>query len=602
MKVLLHTLSYIRNYRLYAGLNVLFNILTAIFAIISLLIIKPFLDILFTSSYTPPVSDGSWVGDLLSLFNGFLIQLIETDGKKTGLFFVCLMVIATFFLKNLFRYLAMFVMAPVRNGIERDLRQEVFDKLMHLPLSYFSDERKGDLMSRLTADVKEVQWSVLRSLETFVRSPISIIGSLAVMIYISSSLALFSFVLILFVGLIIGRVGKTLKKKSSRAQNSLGNILSILDEALGGLRIIFAFNAEKYQKDKFGQENQQYYDIMNRILRRKDLSSPLTEFLGVSIVVVLLMYGGHLVFSGEFEASTFVTFVLMFYNIIDPAKSFSSAFYDMQKGSAAAERLKVILETPSDITNKEDAKSLEIFGKQIEYKNLSFSYTGEMNVLENINLSINKGESVALVGASGAGKSSLADLLPRFYDPTSGKILIDGLDIKDYKLHDLRGQMSVVSQEAILFNDTIRNNILFGLTDPTQEDIEAAAKIANAHDFILETEKGYDTMIGDRGTKLSGGQRQRLTIARAILRNPPILILDEATSALDSASEKLVQEALIKVMQNRTSIIIAHRLSTIQHVDKIVVMQEGKIVEQGKHQELLEKNGIYTQLAKLQMM
>ena len=456
MKVLLHTLSYIRNYRLYAGLNVLFNILTAIFAIISLLIIKPFLDILFTSSYTPPVSDGSWVGDLLSLFNGFLIQLIETDGKKTGLFFVCLMVIATFFLKNLFRYLAMFVMAPVRNGIERDLRQEVFDKLMHLPLSYFSDERKGDLMSRLTADVKEVQWSVLRSLETFVRSPISIIGSLAVMIYISSSLALFSFVLILFVGLIIGRVGKTLKKKSSRAQNSLGNILSILDEALGGLRIIFAFNAEKYQKDKFGQENQQYYDIMNRILRRKDLSSPLTEFLGVSIVVVLLMYGGHLVFSGEFEASTFVTFVLMFYNIIDPAKSFSSAFYDMQKGSAAAERLKVILETPSDITNKEDAKSLESFGKQIEYKNLSFSYTGEMNVLENINLSINKGESVALVGASGAGKSSLADLLPRFYDPTSGKILIDGLDIKDYKLHDLRGQMSVVSQEAILFNDTIR--------------------------------------------------------------------------------------------------------------------------------------------------
>lgn len=602
MKVLLHTLSYIRNYRLYAGLNILFNILTAIFAIISLLIIKPFLDILFTSSYTPPVSDGSWVGDLISLFNGFLIQLIETDGKKTGLFFVCLMVIATFFLKNLFRYLAMFVMAPVRNGIERDLRQEVFDKLMHLPLSYFSDERKGDLMSRLTADVKEVQWSVLRSLETFVRSPISIIGSLAVMIYISSSLALFSFVLILFVGLIIGRVGKTLKKKSSRAQNSLGNILSILDEALGGLRIIFAFNAEKYQKEKFGQENQQYYDIMNRILRRKDLSSPLTEFLGVSIVVVLLMYGGHLVFSGEFEASTFVTFVLMFYNIIDPAKSFSSAFYDMQKGSAAAERLKVILETPSDITNKEDAKSLESFGKQIEYKNLSFSYTGEMNVLENINLTINKGESVALVGASGAGKSSLADLLPRFYDPTSGEILIDDVDIKDYKLHDLRGQMSVVSQEAILFNDTIRNNILFGLKDRSQEEIEAAAKVANAHDFILEAENGYDSMIGDRGTKLSGGQRQRLTIARAILRNPPILILDEATSALDSASEKLVQEALIKVMKNRTSIIIAHRLSTIQHVDKIVVMQEGKIVEQGKHQELLDKNGIYTQLARLQMM
>lgn len=602
MKAFLDILRYIKNYRLYAILNIIFNLLTALFAVVSLLIIKPFLDILFTSSYAPSVHDESWIGNLLSLFNGYLIHLIEADGKKTGLFFVCFVVIVAFFFKNLFRYLALFVMTPVRNGIERDLRAEVFEKLMQLPLSYFSDERKGDLMSRLTADVKEVQWSVLRCLETFVRAPVAIIGSLVVMLYISASLALFSLVLMVFVALIIGRIAKTLKRKSTKAQSSLGQMLSILDEALGGLKIIFAFNAGPYQEKKFGAENQRYYVIMNKLLRRKDLSSPLSEFLGVSIVVVLLIYGGHLVFDGNFEASTFVTFVLMFYNIIDPAKSFSSAFYDLQKGMAAADRLKAILVTPSEIKEKDRPQPLANFHESIEYKNLSFSYNGEVEVLKNINLVVQKGESVALVGASGAGKSSLVDLLPRFYDPSSGHICIDGIDIKNFKLHDLRSQMAMVSQEAILFNDSIRNNILFGLENCSHQAVEAAAKIANAQDFILETEEGYDTIIGDRGTKLSGGQRQRLTIARAILRNPPILILDEATSALDSESEKLVQEALIKVMQNRTSIIIAHRLSTVQHVDKIVVLQEGQIVEQGKHQELLMKGGVYTRLAQLQMM
>ena len=598
------TLRYLRYYKSYALLNVLFNILTAVFTIASFLVLKPFLDILFVNEIEQVATtvETGLIATIKAFFNESLNQYILENGKKAGLILVSGIVVTTFLFKNLFRYLALFVMAPVRYGIEQRIRQMVFERLLVLPLSYFSEERKGDLMSRITIDVQEIQWSVLQSVETVVRSPIMIIGSLGVMLYISPLLTGFSFILILFVGLIIGGIAKTLKRKSSEAQASQGRLLSILDEALGGLRIVRAFNAEHYQAQNFGNENQFYRQTMQRIMRRKDLSSPLTEFLGIAVVVVLLMFGGNLVFDGVFAASTFVVFITMFYNIIDLAKSFSSAYYAIQKGSAAIERIQEIIDTPLEIEETSNAQPIQQLQQGIQLQDVSFRYNEDRWVLKNIHLDIPKGSSVALVGASGAGKSTLIDLLPRFYDIQQGAILIDGIDIKNYQLRSLRGLMSIVSQEAILFNDTIYNNITFGLADVTPQQVEEAAKIANAHDFIVQTEQGYQTTIGDRGTKLSGGQRQRLTIARAILRNPPILILDEATSALDSASERLVQEALLRVMKNRTSIVIAHRLSTIQHVDKIVVMQEGKIVEQGNHETLMAAQGVYKKLVQLQQM
>ncbi|MGH1336691.1 MAG: ABC transporter ATP-binding protein [Aureispira sp.] len=599
------TLRYLRYYRGHAVLNVLFNILAALFTIASFLVLKPFLDILFsTEALQAPAPNNSmaWLEYAKSSFNYQLEQYILRAGKQAGLVLVAGIVLITFLLKNLFRYLALYVISPVRYGIEERIRQGVFERLLELPLSYFSEERKGDLMSRITIDVQEIQWSVLKSIETIIRSPITILGSLSVMLYISPLLTGFSFVLILFVGLIIGGIARTLKRQSGEAQNSQGRLLSILDEALGGLRIIRAFNAESYQNNLFGQENHYYQQTMTRIMRRKDLSSPLTEFLGVGVVVLLLLFGGSLVFQGQFAASTFVVFITMFYNIIDPAKSFSSAYYAIQKGSAAIERIQEILDAPLMIQDANTAQPLTDLQQGIRLENVSFSYNEERTILDNITLDIPKGSSVALVGASGAGKSTLIDLLPRFYDLTQGRILLDGVDIKNYKLKDLRGLMSLVSQEAILFNDTVYNNLVFGLENVSLEAVQAAAKAANAHEFIEQLPEGYQSNIGDRGNKLSGGQRQRLTIARAILRNPPLLILDEATSALDAVSERLIQEALVHVLAGRTSIIIAHRLSTIQHADKIVVLQEGRIVEQGTHQMLLEAQGVYHKLVALQAL
>jgi ABC-type multidrug transport system fused ATPase/permease subunit len=601
---MLKILEYLKPYYGQAMLNILFNLLTAIFSIISMVLLKPFLDILFAAELPQmPVLNGAAMIDRpVILFNRWLIGHINEYGHSAALLWVCGIVVACFFFKNFFRYLSLYVMAPVRNGIEYDIRKKVFDKLIQLPLSYFSNERKGDLMSRLSSDVGEIQWSILRSLETLVRSPITLLGSLAVMIYISPSFTLFSFGLFLFVGLGIGRLSKSLRKKSGKAQNSLGMLLSLIDESIGGLRVIQGFSAENYQKDKFDQENKNYLKLGNSIQRRRELASPMSEFLGICVIAALLLYGGHLVFNKQFEASTFVMFILMFYNIIDPAKTFASAMYDIQKGRAAAERIGQILNSPVEIKENEDAIPLIRFEKEISVEGLCFSYDGQHEVLKDISFTLKKGKSIALVGVSGSGKSTIADLLPRFYEPVSGKILIDGVDIKNYKLSDLRAQFGIVTQDAILFNDSIYNNIAFGFAGATREAVEQAAKIANAHEFILQTEHGYATEIGDRGMKLSGGQRQRLTMARAILRNPPILLMDEATSALDSESEKAVQEALQNLLEQCSAILIAHRLSTIQNVDEIIVLQEGRIVERGTHTELLNRGGVYNKLVELQKL
>jgi ABC-type multidrug transport system fused ATPase/permease subunit len=601
---MLKIFEYLRPYYVKALLNIFFNILTAFFSIVSMVLLKPFLDILFASKIPPmPVYEGSsYFSFPIIWFNRSLIEYITVYGHSAALFLVCIVIVSCFFLKNLFRYLSLYVMAPVRNGIEFDIRNKVYKKLLELPLSFYSSERKGDLMSRLSSDVSEIQWSILRSLETLVRSPITLLGSIIVMLYISPGLTLFSFGLFLFVGIGIGRLSKSLRKNSGKAQESLGSILSIIDESIGGLRVIQGFGAEKYQAEKFSQENKKYLSLSNKIQRRRELASPMSEFLGICVIAALLLYGGNLVFSGNFEASTFVMYILMFYNIIDPAKNFASAMYDIQKGRAAAERINSILNSQVDIQNKPDALALKSFEKEIQFESVSFNYEAQQQVLDNISFRLEKGKSLALVGVSGSGKSTIADLLPRFYEVISGRILLDGIDINDYKLSDLRALFGIVSQDAVLFNDSIFNNIVFGLGNVDENQVIAAAKMAQAHDFIMETSDGYNTYIGDRGMKLSGGQRQRLTLARAILRNPQILLMDEATSALDSESEKAVQLALEKLLESRTAIIIAHRLSTIRNVDEIIVLQEGKIVEQGNHEALIAKDGIYKKLVELQKL
>ncbi len=598
-------LQYVKPYKSLVVGNIVANILMAIFTIVSIPAIIPFLEILFDRA--PKFSEApewAWnISGIIDYCKYSFSQLIKTEGKEYALGAICLIIVFIFFFKNLFRYLSLFFMAPVRNGIVRDIRQQLFSKMMHLPLSYFSDERKGDLMSRITADVQEVEWSILNVLEVIFREPLIIFGCLLVMLYISPSLTVFVFVLFLFTALIIGGIGKTLRKKSSIAQEKLGNLVSIIEEGLSGLRIIKGFSAERYQEDKFQEENDTYRNTLTQLLRRRDLSSPLSEFLGIAVVAVLLWYGSRLVFGGEMEAENFFAFIFAFFNIITPAKSFSKAYYNIQKGLAAVDRIDLIQNANIKIADRPNAVNIETFEKSIEYRNVSFAYgNGDVNVLKKIQLNIPKGKVLALVGPSGSGKTTLADLLPRLFDVTEGQLLIDGKDIREYTLESLRALFGIVSQEPILFNDSIYNNIAFGMEGVSEAAIIEAARIANAHDFIADMEHGYQTNIGDRGDKLSGGQRQRITIARAVLKNPPILILDEATSSLDSASEQLVQEALSKLMANRTSIVIAHRLSTIQHADEIIVMQEGEILERGTHLELLERGGAYRKLVDLQGM
>jgi subfamily B ATP-binding cassette protein MsbA len=596
-------MGYLRNYKINVVLSVVSNILMALFTVASIPLLIPFLQILFQTEIKV-TERPTWHFDAVHIqawLNYELSELVLHRGKEGALVIVCTIIPILFFFKNLFTYLAMFFMAPARNGIVRDVRAQLFGKLLQLPLGYFTEERKGDLMSRITSDVQEIEWSILNVLETVFREPIIVLLSLVAMVAISPALTGFVLILIVFTAAVIGGIGRTLKASSNAIQERLANLVTVVEEAISGLRIIKGFNAESYQNQKFHQENEGYRRSLTLLLWRRDLSSPLSEFLGVGVVAVLLWFGSHQVFSGEIQAATFISFLYAFFNVINPAKSFSRGMYDIQKGVAALQRVEHILDAPNLIEEKPNAQPITSFQSAIEYRNVSFTYQEEEGpVLKNIDLHIAKGEIIALVGASGAGKSTMADLLPRFFDVNQGEILIDGVDVRDLKLHDLRSLMGIVSQEAILFNDTIYNNIVFGMPNVTPEDVERAARIANAHGFIVATENGYQTNIGDRGSKLSGGQRQRLTIARAILKNPPILILDEATSALDSESEKLVQDALLKLMKDRTSIIIAHRLSTIQHADKIIVMDQGQIIERGGHSELLAKDGEYRKLVELQ--
>jgi ATP-binding cassette, subfamily B, bacterial MsbA len=606
VKNLFAVLRYVHGYWRYAILNIFFNILSVVFGIFSIAMLFPFLQVLFDPSdcNCPERIPSSPSASLYANVNDYLDHIVMTKGKIEALTLICIFIITTVLLKNLCRYLAMYFLAPIRNGVVRDLRNKLFNKTLDLHLGYYSEERKGDILSRMTADAQEVEWSIMSSLEMLFREPMTILVSLAVMVYISPQLTLFAFILLPLSGIFIARIGKSLRRSSQRGKERMGTLMSIMDETLSGLRIIKAFNAEKFVRDKFQHENDAYTREMVGMYRKGDLSSPLSEFLGVSAFVVILYFGGRLVLGEEpmLSGAEFITYIGIFSQLINPAKAFTTAYYNVQKGMASSDRINKVLDTEVLIKETQHARSISAFSREIEYSNVSFAYTrGDKGyVLKNINLKIPKGKTIALVGQSGSGKSTMADLLPRFYDPSEGEILIDSNSIRNYKIGDLRGLMGIVSQEAILFNDTVYNNIAFGMPDATIEEVTAAAKIANAHEFISQMPNGYYTNIGDRGGKLSGGQRQRLSIARAVLKNPPILILDEATSALDTESERLVQDALNKLMRNRTTVVIAHRLSTIQHADEIIVLHHGEIIERGTHSELLRVSGTYRKLYELQ--
>lgn len=597
---------YLIPYKWNVILNFVFNILQIIFSLFSLLMIIPFLQVLFgKTELTTTRPDPGISGDAVSeWFNYFLSQIIIDHGKSQALLFVSLFVVVMIFLKNIFLYLSKYFLVNVRNGVVKDMRNNIYRKVLNLPFSYFSEERKGDIISRMTNDLKEVEWTIISSIELLFRNPMTIIFYLGALFYMSPSLTGFVLIMVGVAGFFIGRVGRTLKKSSKEAQDKMGTLLSTIEETLSGLRVIKAFNAERIINKRFEDQNIGYTETMNRVYRRNYLASPMSEFLGVAVLVTVMYYGGSLVLDNESTLSpeAFIGYIGVFSQIINPAKTFSNAMYKINKGMASIDRINDVMRAPTTIFNKRNAKSIQDFSEGIEYKNVSFSYVKDERVLQNINLKLEKGKSLALVGESGSGKSTIADLLPRFYDVNLGEILIDGVNIKDFKIKDLRALMGNVNQEPILFNDTIYNNIAFGGVNVKPEEVQRAAEIANAHDFITATDQAYETNIGDGGSKLSGGQRQRLSIARAVLKNPPIMILDEATSSLDTESEQLVQEALNNLMRNRTSLIIAHRLSTVKNADKICVLQKGEIIEEGSHNELMKKEGAYKRLYELQMI
>jgi ATP-binding cassette, subfamily B, bacterial MsbA len=613
MRKLQKILRYLIPYWTSVALNILFNFISVIFSLFSLAMIIPFLGILFGTQprvdqllpFSLEYMRGEGVSAFAILKNNFyfyISQLIENQGEIYALVFVSSLVIIMSLLKTGFKYLAMYNLATIRNGVVKDMRNALYNKSVDLPLSYYSNERKGDIMSRMTNDVHIVEWSIISSLEMLFSDPIMITVYLIGLLVISPHLTLFVLILLPISAFIIGRLGKKLKTTALKGQKKMGIILSIMDETIGGLRVIKAFNSEERVKKRFFSVNNFYTRIMIKMYRRQYMGTPLSEFLGTVVVVFIMWYGGSLVLGEQTALSpaNFIGYLAIFSQIINPAKSFSTAWYNVQKGLASSERIEEVLNAKNQIVEKPDARTIDNFSESIEYKNVSFKYENDW-VLKDIDLKIEKGKTVALVGQSGAGKSTLVDLLPRFYDASDGEILLDGVPIKDCKIKDLRDLMGIVNQEAILFNDTFSNNIAFGSDGVGEEEIIQAAKVANAHEFIVNSRNGYYTNIGDRGGKLSGGQRQRISIARAVLKNPPILILDEATSALDTESERLVQDAITNLMKNRTSIVIAHRLSTVVNADLICVMHEGRIVEKGTHQDLMKQNGIYTRLHSMQV-
>ena len=603
MKSLSKILCYVYPYWRYAFLNVVFNALSILFSLVSLTMVVPFLGLLFGTVKLVTIKPVLTLS-ATSVINTFYFQIsniIISKGKVDALLFICILIVVMFLLKNLFRYLALYFIAPLRNGVVKDLRNDIFKRIMILPLSYYTEQKKGDIITRMTGDVQEIEWSVMSTMVMLFRDPMTIIAYMVTLFVISFKLTLFMLILIPVTGLVIGGIGKSLRRSSNQVQKKMGEMVSVIEETIGGLRIIKGFNSIDYTHDKFRDHNTYYTRKMNRVYRKRDAASPVSEFLGTIVMVTIMWFGGQLVLkgTGNISAEEYIAYMVIFSQVIPPSKSFTDAIYSIQKGRASVDRVMELLNAEEVIVEAPDALSVKEFNEYIEFRNVSFAYQNE-TVLKNINLKIEKGKTVAIVGHSGAGKTTLADLLPRFYDCTEGEIRIDDIPIKKIKIADLRGLMGLVTQESVLFNDTVYNNIAFGLSGVSEHRVIDAAKNANAHEFVMQMENAYQTNIGDRGSKLSGGQCQRLNIARAILRNPYILVLDEATSSLDTESERAVQDALYKLMENRTSVVIAHRLSTIQHADMIVVLEKGEIVEQGTHAELTAINGVYKKLCDLQ--
>ena len=597
-------LRFAKPYKKYGFLNIFFNILYALFSALSFAALIPMLDVLFKPDNKvlkePVYTNFGQLKDYLQDYINFRVTEYSGDDQMKGLVLVIGLVLILFLFKNFFNYAAMYFITFLRNGVLKDVRNRMYQKITELPISYYSEKRKGDVIARITSDVLEIQHSFLSILELIVREPLTILFTILIMFGISAKLTLFVFIFIPIAGAIISRIGKSLKKKSDRVQKEQGEFLSIVEETLGGLRVIKAFNAESRFFRTFSTSTERFFKFSNKLLNRQNLASPTGEFLGILVIGVLLWFGGKMVLVDKtLDASSFIAYMGLAYNILTPAKAISKASFGVKKGNAAAERVLEILETENSIIDKKNAEVKSTFETNIAIENISFKYEDDL-VLKNFNLNVPKGETVALVGQSGSGKSTIANLVTRFYDVNEGAIKIDGTNIKDISKKSIRGLMGLVTQDSILFNDTVRGNISMGKENASDEEIIKAAKIANAHGFIMDLPNGYDTNIGDSGNKLSGGQKQRLSIARAVLKNPPIMILDEATSALDTESERLVQDALEKMMRNRTSIVIAHRLSTIQNADTIVVLQKGEIVEQGPHSELIEKNGVYKKLVQMQ--
>ena len=601
-------LKYEKKYRKFTLLNVVFNIFYAIFNVLSVLAFIPVLGILFETdkeivvepTYNGITNIGSY---LKESFYFFISEKIENDGQIQTLLFICLLALSLFFLKNFFRYLASYVITFLRTGIVKDLRDKLYHKIVELPISYFTEKRKGDIIARMTADVQEVEVSILTSIETIVREPLTVVIAISIMLFMSVKLTLFVFILLPVSGFIISSISKKLKANSVKAQQETGTFLSFIEETLSGLRVIKGFNSEKIIERKFNNSTTTFKNLMTSVFHRQTLASPMSEFLGSATIIAILWFGGREVLSNtsSLQPDEFMGYIVLFYTVLNPIKLITTSYYNIQKGEASAERIMQVLNTENHIKDKPDATVKSKFNSKIEFKNISFKYKKDY-VLKDFSLTINKGETVALVGQSGSGKSTLANLITRFYDVNSGDILIDGESIKNITKKSLRDLMGIVTQESILFNDTVENNIKLGTENASSEEILEASEIANANEFIQNLPEKFQTNIGDSGGTLSGGQKQRLSIARAVLKNPPIMILDEATSALDTESEQLVQLALEKMMQNRTSLVIAHRLSTIQKADTIVVMKKGQIVEQGKHEELLTKKGEYFKLVTMQSL